>query len=119
MFSDLVIQFGTLAGVAALIAALVNIGKTLGLVPDGSAAKASAALSLVAFISLVVLNIFAPEVDVEGLDKQAGDLAVVALYILGLVVQLGLPVKFHYFLSDAEVPVVGKSHPISGLTGTG
>lgn len=110
MFNDLIVQFGTLAGVAALIAALVNVGKVLGIVPDGSAAKVSAGLSLAAFITLAALKIFAPDVDVAGLDKQAADLAVAALYILGLVTQLGLPAKFHGFLSNADVPVIGRSH---------
>lgn len=109
MFNDLIIQFGTLVGVAALIAALVNVAKTLGIVPDGSAAKVSAGLSLAAFIGLVALKIFRPDVDVTGLDKIAADAAVATLYILGLVVQLGLPARFHGFLANSRVPLIGKS----------
>jgi hypothetical protein len=109
MFSDLVVQFGTLAGVAALIAAAVNVAKSFGL-PDGSAPKLSAALSLAAFVTLVALKLFAPDVDVLGLDKVAADAAVGALYILGLVVNLGLPVKFHDFLQAGRVPFIGKSY---------
>lgn len=109
MFSDLIVQFGTLAGVAALIAAAVNIAKVFGL-PDGNAPKLSAGLSLVAFVSLVALKLFAPNVDVLHLDQTAADVAVAALYILGFVVNLGLPVKFHDFLQAGRVPLIGKSY---------
>lgn len=111
MFENLIVQFGTLAGVAALIAALVNVAKTLGL-PDGSAPKASAILSLAAFIALAGFKIFKPEIDVEGLDKSAADMAILVLYVLGFVVQFGLPARFHQFLSRSEVPVIGKSYSI-------
>jgi len=109
MFSELIVQFSTLAGVAAFIAALVNVAKTFGL-PDGSAPKVSAGLSLAAFVALVALKIFAPSVDVLGLDKWAAELGVMALYVLGFLVQIGLPAKFHEFLSNSRVPVIGKSY---------
>lgn len=109
MLQDLIVQFGTLAGVAALVAALVNIAKTIGL-PDGSAPQLSAGLSLAAFIALVGLKIFAPEVDVVALDNAAADYAVVALYILGFIVQMGLPARIHAFLSGSKIPLLGKSY---------
>jgi hypothetical protein len=108
MFEDLILQFGTLAGVAALVASLVSIAKSFGL-PDGSAPKLSAGLSLVAFLALVALKFFAPDVDVAELDAQAADLAVAALYVLGFVVQIGLPAKFYEMFKSAGVPVLGKS----------
>lgn len=110
MFEDLILQFGTLAGVAALVASLVSIAKSFGL-PDGSAPKLSAGLSLVAFLALVALKFFAPDVDVDvaELDAQAADLAVAALYVLGFVVQMGLPAKFYEMFKSAGVPVLGKS----------
>lgn len=111
MIQDLIIQFGTLAGVAALVAALVNVAKTFGL-PDGSAPKLSAGLSLAAFIGLVALKVFAPSVDVLSLDKQAADFAVAALYVLGFIVQIGLPGKVHNFLSGSYIPFIGKSYTL-------
>lgn len=108
MFQDLIVQFATLAGVAALIAALVNVAKTFGL-PDGKAPQVSAGLSLAAFVALAALKIFKPEINVEGLDQQAADLAALVLYVLGFVVQMGLPAKFHAFLAGGNVPVFGKS----------
>ncbi len=109
LFQNLILQFGTLAGVAALIASLINVAKVFGL-PDGSAPKVSAGLSLLAFVALVALNMFAPEVNVVDLDVQASDFSVVVMYILGFVVQLGLPAQFHKFLNKAEVPLIGVSH---------
>ncbi len=111
MLQELIVQFGTLAGVAALVAALVNVAKVFGL-PDGSAPKLSAGLSLAAFAVLVGLKVFAPDVDVLALDAQAADFAVAALYILGFIVQMGLPSKVHGFLSTSLVPIIGKSHTI-------
>lgn len=111
MLQELIVQFGTLAGVAALVAALVNVAKVFGL-PDGSAPKLSAGLSLAAFAVLVGLKVFAPDVDVLALDAQAADFAVAALYILGFIVQMGLPSKVHSFLSTSLVPIIGKSHTI-------
>lgn len=112
MFNDLIVQFSTLVGVAALIAALVNVAKTIGLVQDGQSAKVSAGLSLAAFVTLVALKIFAPEVDLAGVDEAAADLAVAALYILGFIAQLGLPARFHGFLANSRVPVIGKSDTV-------
>jgi hypothetical protein len=109
MFQDLIVQFATLAGVAALIAALVNVFKVFGL-PDGKAPQVSSALSLVAFIALAAFRIFAPDLSVEGIDSQATDLAGLILYVLGFVVQMGLPAKFHVWLASSNVPVVGKSY---------
>lgn len=109
MFESIIVQFATLAGVAALVAALVNVAKTFGL-PDGKAPQVSSLLSLLFFIALAGLRIFAPEVNVIGLDEKAADLAVLVLYILGFVAQIGLPAKFHEFLADSNVPVIGKSY---------
>jgi hypothetical protein len=111
MFQELIVQFGTLAGVAALIAALVNVSKVFGL-PDGDAPKVSAGLSLAAFIALVALKVFRPDVDVLALDKFSADAAVAVLYVLGFLVALGLPAKFHGFLAQARIPVLGKSYSV-------
>lgn len=106
---NLTVQFGSLAGVAAFIASLVNVFKVAGL-PDGSAPKVASALSLVGFIALVVLHVFAPQVDIAVLDQQAANIAVVILYVLGLVVAMGLPGLFHNFLKNSNVPLIGKSY---------
>jgi hypothetical protein len=108
MFEQIILQFVTLAGVAALIAALVNVFKVFGL-PDGKAPEVSSALSLIAFVALASFRIFAPEISIEGLDAKAADLAGLVLYVLGFVVQMGLPARFHEWLAGGNVPVFGKS----------
>lgn len=104
MFESLIAQFVQLVGFAALVAALVNVAKIFGL-PDGSAPKLSAFLSLLAFAGLVSLKIFRPEVDIEGLDEVAADLSVAVLYVLGFLVQMGVPSLVHNFLKNSELPL--------------
>ena len=111
MFQELIAQFVTLAGAAALIAAIVNVAKSFGL-KDGVAPKVAAGLSLVAFAALVGLKIFRPDLDILALDKQLSDVAVLVLYVLGFVTSMGLPGKFHNFLSQARVPFIGTSYSI-------
>jgi hypothetical protein len=108
MFESLIVQFGTLVGVAALVAALVNVAKVFGL-PDGYAPNLSAGLSLIAFIALVALKVFQPGTDVVMLDSKAADIAGLVLYVLGFVMQMGLPAQFHKLLSGGGVPVIGTS----------
>jgi len=108
--SDLFVQFVALAGVAALVSAVVNVGKSFYLIPDGQASNVSAVLSTAAFIALVYLKIFVPSVDVAALDKEAAAFASFMLYALGYALELGLPSKFHSFLKDASVPWFGYSH---------
>lgn len=109
MFSDLVVQFLGLAGVAALIAALINALKSFGY-PDGYASKLSAALSVLAFAVMSYFQIFAPEISVWELDEIAGVWAERLLYILGFIVQIGLPAKFHEFLKNGNIPFLGYSY---------
>ena len=104
MFETLIVQFVQLAGFAALVAAFVNVAKVFGL-PDGSAPRLSAFLSLVAFGVVVSLKIFRPEVDLAGVDALAADLAVAVLYILGFLVQMGLPAYIHEFLKSGNAPL--------------
>lgn len=111
MFENLIVQFGTLAGVAALIAALVNVAKTFGM-PDGYAPNLAAGLSLAAFAALVTLHVFAPSVDVVALDAQAADVGKVALYLLGFFVQMGLPGQFHVLFKSGSVPMIGTSNSV-------
>lgn len=109
-YLDLFLQFGQLVGVAACIAALINVFKTFGLVKDGDAGRWSAALNLAALAGLVALRVFAPSVAVEQLDAQAGIIAQILLIVLGYVVQLAGSESFHALLSRMRLPLIGKSH---------
>ncbi len=109
MFEQLFSQFLGLAGVSALIAALVNVLKTFGVLKDGQAPKVALVLSVAGFVALVAFQVFLPSVNVSGLDYQASLIAEKLVYILGFAVQMGLPALFHRFFVDAELPIVGKS----------
>ncbi len=107
-FNSLVLQFGALAGVAALITALVNIGKVAGLVKDGTAQTWSAALNLLGIGMLLALQVFRPDVDILGLDAQVAQFANVLVVVAGYVVETGLTKLVHNILKG--VPVAGKSN---------
>ena len=107
MFENLVFEFLQLVGVAALISALVNVGKAFGIVPDGAASNVSAGLSFTAFIAFVALKLFKPDVDFLVIDSQSKQIAEFTLYVLGFFIQMGLPAKFHQFLTG--IPFFGYS----------
>ena len=92
---QLIVSFGSMAGVAALVAILVDLFKRFGLVQDGLAPKWSAALNLVFLIALVSARYFAPQFSVEFLDEQAGLVAQVAAVILSFVMQLAVSPAIH------------------------
>ncbi len=106
---NVLLQFGQLAGIAACIAALVNVGKVFGLVRDGDAGRWFAALNLVALAVLVALRLFAPAVLISNVDEQAGAFAQILLIVLGYIVQLKSGVATHEALSRLRIPVIGKS----------
>lgn len=107
---NILIQIGGLIGVAAAIAALINVGKTFGLVKDGDAGAWSAALNLVALAVLVALKLYRPDIDLEKVDVQVGAFAQVIGLLLSYIVQIKAAKQVHLELSSAHVPVVGKSY---------
>lgn len=106
--TGLAVQFGALLGVAALVAALINAGKTFGVVKDGDAPKWSLALNTVGFLALVVTRLFAPQVDPAAADQAAGQVAQILVLVLGLVSQFGAAKLANNGLRG--LPVIGKSH---------
>ena len=101
-------QFLALAGVASIIAAIVNSLKQLGFVKDGDAPTASLLLNLAGFILLVAFSVFKPDLDIAGLDAAAATIAQVLTLIVGFVVEFGLTKGAHQLLKGA--PVIGKSY---------
>lgn len=104
----LVLQLAALAGFGGLVAALVNIGKQIGLVQDGQAQIYSTGLNLAGLVALFALKVFAPAVSVEGLDSIAAQVAQFLTVAFGLFVQLGGARFAHDVLRG--VPVIGKSY---------
>jgi len=101
-------QLGALAGWAALVAVLINIGKLAGLVKDGQAGKYNLFLNLGGLVALTILKVFAPDVDILVLDSFAAQIAQVLVSILALVGMLGFSKISH--LAVKHLPVIGKSY---------
>jgi len=92
---QLIVAFGSMAGVATLVSVLIDLFKRFGLVLDGTAPRWSAALNAVFLIALVAARYFAPALSVEFLDEQAGLVAQVAAVILSFVMQLAVSPAIH------------------------
>jgi len=107
---NILVQFAQLAGVAALLAAIVNVAKYFGAVKDGTAGSWYAALSLVVMCALVYFHYFLPTVGIEFLDNQAAVLAKILLIILGYVIQLKVGAGTVGTLKQMEIPILGASH---------
>jgi hypothetical protein len=101
-------QLGLLGGVAAIIAVLINIFKTLGVIQDGQATTYSVVANFVVFAGLVATNLFKINVDVAGLDANLATYAVMLTTVFGYFVQLGGTKLFNSLIKG--VPVIGKSY---------
>lgn len=111
---SLLVQIGSLVGVAAAIAAIINVFKFFGLVKDGQAPAWSAALNLIALAVLVGLKIYRPDLDLIDLDVQIGAFAQVVGLILSYIVQIKASAGTHATLAySAMIPVIGKSYSMS------
>lgn len=105
---SLVTQFASLAGVATLIAALVNVLKLTPLIKDGQTGPWYAALSLVAFAALVFFRVV-KGVDTSALNVQAAQVAAVLMFVTGYVAQLGFGQAANRVLKQIDVPGVSTS----------
>lgn len=106
-FQDLFIMWGSLAGMAALIALVINVLKLAGVVKDGTAQTWSAGLNLFGLVALFVLQIVKPDLDIAGVDGQVMAFVNVATVVLGYVIQLLSSKLTHIAITG--VPVIGKS----------
>jgi len=104
-------QFTALSGVAALIAAVINILKSLSIVKEGEAPMYSLVLNFFALAGLIVLNLFSPAADVTALDSQAAQLAELLLIVFAYTAQLGVSKLSHKIFK--ATPIIGKSFPAS------
>jgi hypothetical protein len=103
------VQFASLAGIGAVIAAVVNFGKTLGWIKDSVAGRWFAGLNLVAIFGLIYLKIFQPQIAIEYVDAQAAVLAQILVIVLGYIVQLVSGQTAHNTFANLRIPVIGKS----------
>ncbi|MDO9128566.1 MAG: hypothetical protein Q7U34_01745 [Anaerolineales bacterium] len=105
----LTVQFGSLLGVAALVAALVNVLKVFGVVKDGTSQYWASGFSLVLFVVMVVLGIFRPDLTAVFVNDIALKIATVLTFVLGFVTTIVAAPFWHNQLSAGSVPIIGKS----------
>ena len=98
-------------GVAALIAMLIDIGKSAGWLQDGVAPKWSAGLNLLGMVILIAFKIFRPMLTIEIIYAQAGIIASVLLVVSGYVLMIITSRQTHQSL--AAVPFIGKSFSLT------
>ena len=103
-------QFMVLGGFAALIAVVINVLKTLGVVKDGQAGTWSTGLNLAGLIGLFVAGIVAPEFDIPGLDANLAQIAEILSLIFAYIMQNWISKGTHSVFSSGQVPVIGKSY---------
>lgn len=109
-WNSLLTLFGSLGGIGALVAALVNIGKTVGWVKDNQAPTWVTGLNLAGLILVFVLGIFAPDMKIAGVDQFAGQLAIVLVTVFGFVWQILASKLTHSALKGTVL--VGKSFTV-------
>jgi hypothetical protein len=105
----LVVEFAKLAGVAALVAAVVNVFKAFGAVKDGTSGTWFAALNLLAMAGLISVKVFRPDILTADLDAYAAKIAIMLTVVLGYVVQLGVGKWAHGNMSRMNIFVLGTS----------
>lgn len=108
-FGALVDSLKSLVGISALIAAIVNIGKSAGWVKDGQAGTWSAILNLVALVGLCAAQLSGYANMIPWIDSQAGGLAAVASTVFMFVAQVWLSRQVHASVF-AGLPVIGTSN---------
>ncbi len=97
-----------LVGFPALLAALINVAKSMGWLPDGAAPKVNLIAHIAAYVGVGVA-VFLGKVDIlPGLDAQLSAAANVLLAVLAFLTSLGVTPKAHEWLKG--LPVVGYRH---------
>jgi len=104
----LVAQWAAFGGFGALIAFIVNILKSLGLVKDDQAATWSTGLNLLGLAGLFAVGVYAPHIDLVGMDEQVQEFVVVGLVVFNYILQL-LGAKVAH-VAVRGTPVIGKSY---------
>lgn len=111
---DVIIQisigFASLAGVASFGTVVVQIGKLAKIVKDETAHKWSAGYNLLAFGVLVYFGVFQPSIALSVLDGYAAQIAQVALFVLGFVVQMTTSKPAYVAIKSARLPLLSYSY---------
>lgn len=105
---DILTVVGGLVGFGVLVSAVVGLGKSLGLITDGSAGQWVTGANLLAVIAVFIAHVGGFSYDLAQIDqvlKLVGD-ALVAF--TELFIALGGS-KLFYSLTRGKIPVIGKT----------
>lgn len=105
--TELATLLASLGGLSALFTFLVNIGKYVGIVKDGTSSTWHTGLNLVALVVLFAAP--ALSLDIPHLDGVAQQVAQIGTLILGLVVQIKAGQATHDTVAG-RLPVLGYSY---------
>lgn len=100
--------FAALVGFPALLAALINIGKQFGIVPDGFAPKIVLVVNILAVVGVGYLFFTGNQPLLVAIDEQLGTLATFLLTFAAFVAELGLAKGANNALRGT--PLIGFSH---------
>jgi hypothetical protein len=109
---EVVVQWGTLIGAAALVSVIVNLLKSIGVVKDGTADKWVAGVNLILLCFSVGFSFFKPDMIASMLDEKY-QLASEILLIFGTFISQIVGAKTTYAATKG-LPVVGYSNSGSG-----
>jgi hypothetical protein len=109
--SDVVIEFASLVGFAALVTVIVNILKYFKVVQDYDAPSWVAGANMIGLIALIVYRtLICKDCDITGADSTLATLANILAYILAFIVQLGVSKIAH--LAARGTPLIGTSYTL-------
>lgn len=104
MLDDILLLLAGLTGLGALISAIVNILKVVGVVKDGTSDKWYQILNLIAFIAVAVIYFLNVPIDWANIDEWMHLLTAVFGFVLQI---LGGEVAYKTF--KGKMPLVGYS----------
>ncbi len=105
--NGLVAQWAALGGFGALIAFLINILKTIGVVKDGQATAWSTGLNLLGLIGLYAVGLAKPNLDLTEIDAQVAQFVAVGIVVFDYIIQLLGSKLAHNTVRGT--PLIGKS----------
>lgn len=109
VFWAAITQFLTMGGFAALVAIVINIFKTIGVVKDGTSGTISAIANLIGLVGVFVLQNFVPNVSITLIDEHMTIVAQIMTSIFTYVYQYWISKTTHDALSAGNVPIIGTS----------
>jgi hypothetical protein len=104
-----VLELITLGALSALVMLMINIGKAVGLVKDGTADKWSMMLSLAVLVGAIVLKVFNPDLLASSIYETVNYIIYVAVVVFAFV-GIQLPTAATIYEYVRGLPFIGYSY---------